>query len=231
MAALVRKGQNPLGNNKRLLFLRGLFGTIALYGFFQCFQNLPLSVAILIANLTPLTTVAISQFYLGERASLLQWLLLLLSFVGVVLAKGNLESASTFWMLIGVGSSVFASMAIICVRKLKSSEDPLVVVFYFSVISVLSILPLAVHQWRAPSSFDLFVLALIGLATQGGQYFATKAYQLESVSNLMIFNYSGIFLAAVIGYIFFQESLTVSQCLGLSLVFLCLCANYFSRPR
>ena len=224
---LRKKGASLLGKNLKVLFLRGLFGTLALASLFICLQKMPLAVASTLINLTPILTVVIAHFYLKERASTTQWVFLLFSFVGVYLVRGGLEPVPLQWMALGVFAAICASLAYTCVRQLRLSEDPLVVIMYFPLVTVPLIGPVMVYQWETPQGMDWVILLGIGLLTQGAQYFLTLAYQMEKASKVMIFNYTGLFWGVFFGYVLFNEDLTHRQILGIFIVFLCLCGNYF----
>lgn len=223
----IRKKNIPLlGKNLKLLFMRGLFGTFALASLFFCLQKIPLAVASTLINLTPILTVVIAHFYLKEKASPMQWFFLLFSFVGVYFVRGGIEPIPIHWMLLGVFSALCASIAYTCVRQLRLSEDPLVVIMYFPLITVPLMGPVMAYQWVTPVKTDWLVLIGIGVLTQIAQYFMTLAYQMEQASKVMIFNYTGLFWGILFGYIVFQEDLTQRQLWGILVVFLCLCGNY-----
>lgn len=224
---LWRKGGNFLGKNKWVLFLRGFFGTLALVAFFTCLQKIPLAVAMTLINLTPIFTVIISHFFLKERASLQQWVLLSVSFVGVFLVRGEVTPVPLVWMLLGLFAAFSASIAYTCVRHLRLTEDPLVVILYFPMVTLPLVGPVMVYQWQTPQGFEWLVLLMIGVLTQGAQYFMTLAYQMETAAKVMIFNYTGLFWGVILGYALFNETLSAMQVFGVLIVFLCLCGNYF----
>ena len=73
------------GNNKKLLFLRGLFGTLALCLYFYLLQVIPLATSVSLQYLSPIFTVIIASFLLKEKLRLNQWFYFLIAFVGVLL--------------------------------------------------------------------------------------------------------------------------------------------------
>ena len=223
-----KKGGSFLGHNKKLLFLRGFYGTIALLSLFMCLQKIPLAVAMTLINLSPILTVVIAHFYLKEKASLIQWFFLLLSFVGVIMVRGVDDPVPWPWMLLGVFAALFAALAYTCVRKLRLSEDPLVVILYFPLVTVPLIGPVMAWEWVTPIGGDWFILIGIGMLTQAAQYFMTLAYQMETAAKVMIFNYTGLFWGVILGWTIFEEKLSALQISGVLLVFVCLCGNYLS---
>lgn len=222
-----RKQGAFLGKNKKILFLRGFFGTVALLSFFICLQKIPLAVAMTMINLAPIFTVIISHFYLKEKASFSQWLFLILSFVGVFLVRGEVTPVPLHWMALGLVAGLFAALAYTCVRQLRLTEDPLVVILYFPLVTLPLIGPLLAYEWQTPQGVEWLILLAIGVLTQGAQYFMTLAYQMETAAKVMIFNYAGLFWGVILGWTLFDEELSYLQMLGVVLVFACLCANYF----
>ncbi len=69
---LKNQGVYIFGNNKFLLFMRGIFGTIGLYFYFLIIQNIPLATASTIIYITPIFTSIIGVFVLKEKINLLQ---------------------------------------------------------------------------------------------------------------------------------------------------------------
>ncbi len=220
-----------LGNNKRVLFLRGLFGTIALLSLFTCLQKIPLAVAMTLINLSPILTVVIAHFYLKEKANLSQWVFLLVSFVGVFMVRGEVAPVPWVWMLLGLLAAFFAALAYTCVRKLRTTEDPLVVILYFPLVTVPMIGPIMVYEWQTPIGIQWIILLGIGCLTQLAQYCMTLAYQLESAAKVMVFNYTGLFWGVLLGWVIFNEKLSYLQICGVLLVFFCLCGNYLVSRR
>lgn len=226
-----KKGGSFGGTNKKVLWLRGIFGTVALFSMFACLQKIPLAVSMTLINLSPIITVVIAHVVLKEKANLSQWIFLLLSFVGVFLVRGSVEPVPWVWMLLGLNAALFAAMAYTCVRHLRTTEDPLVVILYFTLVTVPFVGPVMAYQWVTPQGWEWLILIGIGVLTQGAQYFMTLAYQMETAAKVMIFNYAGLFWGVLLGWLIFNESLSLMQILGVLLVFGCLCGNYYFSKR
>ena len=85
----LNKGRTPIfGNNKKVLFARGIFGTIGLCLFFITLQNIPLAGAVTIQYLSPVFTTLFAVILLGERVKKIQWPFFAFAFMGVCLLKG-----------------------------------------------------------------------------------------------------------------------------------------------
>ncbi|HEX8503911.1 MAG TPA: DMT family transporter [Hymenobacter sp.] len=229
-AALRRRGIAPFGNNYRLLISRGSTGAVALICYFLALHNLPLATAVTLQYLAPVFTAVMGIWLLHEAVRPWQWVFFVLSFGGVLLVQqGGPEaavsaaaSADAAWAYVGIGTlgALLSGLSYNAIRKLRGREHPLVIVFYFPLIS----LPLAavgcLFQWQTPEGTDWLWLLACGAFTQGAQVAMTEAYQSERLSRVAPLNYLGIFYALGLGYVFFDESFGPLAYAGMALVLL-----------
>ncbi len=209
---------NWLGNNHKLLVLRGTFGTIALFALFLSLQKIPLASAMTIQYLSPVFTTVIAIFLLGESVRPIQWIFYLISFVGVFVIKGFDTRISTVYFLICLSSALFSGLAYNMVRSLKEKEHHLVVVLHFQFVGVIAGLLFAIFNWKMPQGTDWAWLILIGVLAHLGQISLTKAFHNEKVSSISILNYTGIVYGLLFGYFFFNEGYTIQTLIGIALV-------------
>jgi drug/metabolite transporter (DMT)-like permease len=217
---LLPKGINPLGNNRKFLLLRGIFGVTALSLFFITLQNIPLASAVTIQYLSPIFTAIIAIFLLGERMKKVQWLFFLLAFVGVAMLKGFDERVSVFYLVLGLISAFFAGAAYNCIRMVKDTDHPLVVVLYFPMVATPIMLVLSYFNWVSPIGWDWAIILLLGVFTQVGQVFMTKALQAEKANVVASLKYLGSIYALIFGYFIFDEAYDFVSILGILLILL-----------
>jgi len=230
--ALIRYyGLAPLGNNKKYLLLRGFFGMLALTTFFFTLQNMPLASAVTLQYLSPIFTVVLAVFFLGEKVRWLQWLCFAIAFAGVALIRGFDSRVEPVYLILGIVSALFSGLAYNAVRKLTDSDHPLVVVFYFPLIT----LPIAgiycLFVWVNPVGMDWLWLILTGLFTQIAQINLTYALQHEQLSKISGLNYLGILYALIIGYFFFDETYHWTALMGIFLVLTGVLLNFFIKAK
>lgn len=208
------------GNNRKVLFLRGLFGFIALTFFFITIQNIPLATAALIHYLKPIFTVLIAFIILREKIHPLQWFFFALSFAGVFVIKGFDSRISFLFLSLGLVSAILAGAAYNCIRYLKETEHPIVIVLYFSLVASPITGVLMFWNWVRPSFLDVLIILGIGILTQIAQILMTKAYQIEEASKVASITYVGVIYALGFGFIFFNETFNTWVILGMFLVVL-----------
>jgi drug/metabolite transporter (DMT)-like permease len=212
------KNVNWIGNNNLYLFLRGAFGTTALFTFFLTLQNIPLASAVTIQYLSPIFTTIIAVVLFSEKIRPLHWLFFALSFAGVVAVKGFQTDFPFIFLMIGMVSAFCSGMAYNLVRSLKEKEYPLVVVLHFQFVGVAAGLIYIFFDWKTPVGIDWLFLLLTGICTQMGQVHLTKALQAEQVSKVSIVGYLGIIYALIFGWTLFGETYTVQTIAGIFMV-------------
>lgn len=221
LSVLIYQRQSPLGKNPKMLFMRGLFGSMGLVCYFYTLQIMPLGNAIVIHYLSPIFTTMLAFLIGDEIVKPKQWLFFGTSFFGVVVVNGLSSEVTWFGILAGLGGAVFSAFAYNTIRRLKGIENPNVVVFYFPMVTLpLSlIVPVFNTQlWRFPVGNEWFWLLVTGVATQIGQFFMTRAYQEDATSRVSAISYAGVIWATAIGIFIFSEQYSVWQYVGICLV-------------
>lgn len=215
---LRRAGAGLAGSNRLLLFLRGVFGTTALFCFFVTVQNIPLASAMTIQYLSPIFTSVIAIFLLHEKVLARQWLFYAIAFAGVLFIEQFDTRVSPFYLALGVVSAFGSGMAYNLVRSLKEREHPLTVVFHFQLIGMIVGGVMTIFAWTLPIGKDWIYLALIGIFSQLGQVFLTDALQKEKAASVAIIVYTGLIYGISIGWIVYGETQTLLSIAGMILV-------------
>lgn len=206
LIGLRRAKADPIGSNHLFLFLRGAFGTTALFCFFLTLQNMPLASAQTIQYLSPIFTATIAIFVLKEGVMPLQWLFYAIAFSGVLLIERFDDRISPFYLALGVISAFCSGMAYNLVRNLRGKEHPLTVVLHFQLVGAVVGFISLFFEWKTPQGWDWLYLFLIGVFSQLGQIFLTNALQRERIAGVAIINYTGLVYALSIGWIVFGET-------------------------
>jgi drug/metabolite transporter (DMT)-like permease len=217
----------------RLLFLRSLFGYLALTLFFYALEKLPLSNAVVLNFSSPVFVVPLSYIFLREKKSKSVFLFVVVAFVGAGLLVAPDFSVIDINAVIGLLSALFAALAYVIVRTLSRTEKSIVIVFFFTAYgSLFALLTIIVaFAFGGFSSVDykslvdallepvhLSFLCGIGITATLGQVFLTKAYSIERASVVAVFSYLNPLLSYILGLIFFNEHPNISNILGGALV-------------
>ena len=231
VSMLKSQGVSIWGNNKVVLLTRGIAGSIALFTFFTLLHQIPLATARSLAYLAPIFTTIIGIFLVKEKVNSVQWIFFAISFAGVLVIQGFDPRINFAHLIMGISAAVFMALAYNFIRKLKTSEHPLVVIFYFPVV----MLPISgiwsSFVWIPPVGMDWVYLILVGIVTQIAQYFMTKSFQSEELSKVSIVSYVGIVFSLAFGFFIFGETYNLFTFIGIGLVMLGAVANVVFKDR
>ena len=227
------------GNRKGLLILRGVFGFGALSMFIATLQNMPMATALVIQYMSPVFVAILGIFLHKEPMRPLQWLWLAMAFAGVVMIKGFDPRVSVLYLSIGIASCILSAFAYTTVRSLKDTDHPLVVVFYFPLVTLPVAGLLMWIQWRTTSFSDwIFVhhtsedwlwIVVMGVFAQLGQIFMTLSLHLEKANVVSSMSYMGMIFGLIFGYVLFGETYGIWAAAGIFLVLLGVLMNVFVR--
>jgi len=220
-----RAGLSPWGTHRRMLFMRGLLGYLALSCVFHSVATMPLADATVIQYLYPLFTAVLATMFLGERPTLRIAAACTASLAGMVLVAkppflfGSVASApQPLDLVIAVSGAMFTAFAYVGVKRLTELEHPLVIVFYFPLVTLPATLPSLATQFVMPQGSEWLALAGVGFATQAGQVWFTRGLQFESATRATAVTYMQVVFATLWGVLFFAEVPDARTMIGALLV-------------
>ncbi|QUM76906.1 DMT family transporter [Moritella sp. 24] len=206
-----RKRISIWGHNKKLLMARGVVGSLALICVYYAVITLPLAEATILQYLHPVFTALLALIFLKERIQRSTIICILCCIVGLVfIVSPSLTLSSTaelplFSVAVALLGAFGSAVAYVIVKRLSSTEDSSVIIFYFPLIA----LPLSVFLlgdgFVMPDIEGVILLILIGIFTQIGQVGLTKAMQTEVASKATAYSYVQVVFSIIFGWILFSE--------------------------
>ncbi len=234
---IIKRKKLPLfGVNKKWLFVRGISGMIALTIFFETIHQLPIAIASTIQYLAPIFTLIFALALLGERILKIQWLFVIIAFIGVIfiglntlILESNPVKLNYFWLIFGIVSAAFSGLAYTAIIKLKATDEPINIVSYFPMISIPIMSVWCMFDFVLPNGIEWILLLTIGIFTQIAQILLTRALHEESASLITPFQYLGSIYAMIMGYFIFDERLNFLIIIGVFLILIGVIANTFLK--
>ena len=220
------KNIDPLGNNKPLLILRGVLGTLALVCIFYAIRNMPLSISTVIQYTYPIFISIFAGIFINEKITRNLVFALIIGWIGILvilnpnqLSNINVEIEKISILAAFLGS-IFTALAYVTVKKLSFSEDVYVIIEYFPLVSFLTLLPIVLINWVTPNWNEIVWIICIGLFTQLGQTFLTIGLKNLPASEASTINYLQVLFGSIWGVLFFSEIININFLLGALLVLL-----------
>ncbi len=213
-----KKKINPWGKNKALLILRGLLGTTALMCIFYSIRNMPLSISTVIQYTYPIFISIFAALLFKEKINFKLISALFIGWFGILIIlnpyQSKLYDIDNFSIFIAFVGALTTSLAYIAVKKLSSREDIFIIIKYFPLISVITLLPIVCLNWITPQVNDLIWIIGIGIFTQAGQTFLTLGLKNLPASQASSINYLQVLFGSIWGIYIFGENITLNFVIG-----------------
>ena len=188
------------------LFMRSLCGTLGLICNFYAIDKLNIADANILNKLSPFFAILMSYFILKEKANKIEWLSVIVAFIGALFVVKPSFNMQFVYAMIGVCGGLGAGIAYTFVRKLgKKGERGPVIVLCFSVFSCVVTMPFLMFQFRPMSLSQFVFLILAGVSAAGGQFSITKAYTKAPARDISVFDYTQVLFAALLGFLFLDQ--------------------------
>ncbi len=216
--------------DKKTMFFRCLSGLIAMILYFSALARIPIGQAVTLQYTAPLFVAILSGRIIREKVSTSVFALLITSFIGIILVVSpnteNIEPDA----LLALGSGFFAALAYIYIRKLKQTDSPVSVVFWFAIFSILgSIIQASPDMVNLTPKIGLALVG-VGIGAGGGQIGITMAYHKANAAWVSAFSYLTVIIATLYGYLIFDELLTTTNIIGGFLIIISGIALVFFAP-
>ena len=193
-------------SSQPLLLTRSTLGLIGVLLNIYAIDHMVLSDADSLMKLNPFWTILLSIVFLHEKVRKYQITAMIIAILGMLLIVKPEFSSSMIPSLAGLFSGIFAASAYTCVRALSTREAPYTIVFYFSLFSVIVLIPFTAYTYEPMSQTQVLYLLGAGLAAAVGQIGVTLAYSFAAAKDISIFTYASIIFTAILGFILFGES-------------------------
>ena len=188
------------------LFMRSLCGTLGLICNFYAIDKLNIADANILNKLSPFFAILMSYFILKEKANKIEWLSVIVAFIGALFVVKPSFNMQFVYAMIGVCGGLGAGIAYTFVRKLgKKGERGPVIVLCFSVFSCVVTMPFLMFQFQPMSLSQFVFLILAGVSAAGGQFSITKAYTKAPARDISVFDYTQVLFAALLGFLFLDQ--------------------------
>lgn len=207
-------------NHVRFHLMRAVIGVSAMYCYFYSLEHLPLTNAVLLKLTAPFFIPVIALFWLKENTSRLTWLAIAVGFLGVavILDPTAANTVDYFFVAAGLGGALLGATAKVTIRRMGVSEPSGRIVFYFGLFGTLVTAPAAFLTWQTPDWQTWMWMIALALCATCAQLLITTAYRIAPAGQIGQFTYASVVFAALLGWLFFMEPITVNQFIGSALI-------------
>jgi len=214
----------------RLHLLRNIFHFIGQNLWFFALPLIPLAQLFALEFTSPIWVLLLAPFFLGEGLTLRKIAIAALGFIGVLIVARPEIGAVNIGIIAATCAAIGFAGAAILTRKLTMQNSLTKILFFLTGLQIIFGLFCAGYDGdiALPSVAAAPWLILIGAAGLAAHFCMTKSLSLAPASLVMPVDFARLPLIAVIGVVFYGESLDFYLVLGAALI---LAANYLNLKR
>jgi len=206
-----------------ILFARAVFGTVGIVCNFYALSYLALSDAATLSKLAPFFVVLFSFVFLKEKLQLYHVCSIIVAFLAsLLIVKPSFAGSNyTTYALIATFGSMGAGGAYTCIRALSQKKVlGSLIVFFFSLVSCLLMLPFSLYLWQPMSHLQIGYLLAASVSGAFAQFAVTKAYFHAPAKEISLYDYSQVIFASLMGFFFYHDVPDFYSIVGYILIFL-----------
>ncbi|MBV7255945.1 DMT family transporter [Pacificimonas sp. WHA3] len=203
--------------------LRGVMIAAMSICFFYAISILSLAETITLAFIAPLIVPPLAALFLKEKMRGNVLLAAIAGFAGVVVTvQGADDSASggarNLAIAAVLASAVIYAVQTMILRSRAQRDNPLVIAVFGTVVPLLVLTPLALTLGPLPGQDALIPGLAAGLLGLGGILSLIYAYARAEAQVLIVFEYTGLLWATLLGWVMFQEEPRIEIYIGAAII-------------
>ncbi|HSA60514.1 MAG TPA: DMT family transporter [bacterium] len=214
------RGTGFRAKNLTLMLTRSLSGFAAMSCNFYALGKLSFGDACTLVNTFPVFAALFSFLFLGERPTRALWVLIALSWAGILMILRPQFHFLNFAGFIALLAAIFSAVVIVVIHQTHETDPSLRIAFYFTALCAFIAFPLMMQDYVPPNAREWALLLGAGVLGTGGQILMTHAYGLADVSRLAPLSYVAVVLSFVAGMLFWGEIPSLWSVAGSAVVIL-----------
>jgi drug/metabolite transporter (DMT)-like permease len=223
VALLPRRGRNLLRTeHPKFHVLRGVLLLLTSLFAFYSVKYMPVGEFTAIVMITPLVVTLLAATQLGEKVSLLRWVLVAGGFLGTLIIIRPERDDFNLTMLLPLGLVACNAWFQVLTSRLARTEDPMTMHFYTGWVGTLLASLALPFVWTSLTSWGLWGgLVLMGVMGTVGHFLLILAYTRAPASTLTPYLYAQIGFAMLGGWIVFSHVPDRWSMAGIGLIAVC----------
>jgi drug/metabolite transporter (DMT)-like permease len=208
---------------KHLHLARGLLNGVSNVMFFIGFLHMPLAEFYVILFMIPIWVAIIAALFLGEKSSRSLIFVIIVSFIGVLIALRPGEGLSPWTLLVLCGTFTNATALVVLRRMTKTESNHAAAISVCLIMGLVGLIP-ALVMFKTPDLYSILCMAGGGVCFAVAQRFLIKGCELVAVPLAGATQFLQLIYGTVVGYLVFNDKLSVWIFVGGAIV---IAANLF----
>lgn len=221
LGAIIRFSGRPLLPQavfSRVNLLRASLETAATLCFVTGLSLLPIATASTLVWTSPLLLTLMVSLFLKERVAPARWMAVGAGFIGMLLVTQPFGGEFAPAMALPLVAALFVAARDVVTRRIDPGLHSFYVTLATLALVTLSGAVLAAFNWQPVRWELLLMMAASALLLTGGFFFHVKAIRMGELSFVSPFAFSGIVVAVILGYLFWNDVPTGLMLTGIGFI-------------
>ncbi len=214
------KGPTQLiaSRNKAALLGRAVLILAAWLLFYSAARHLGLAELTTIYFAAPIAIVGLSVVVLGEKVDGMRWAIVIVGFVGVMLAAKPSGSVSLAPALMALLAAFCWGGSAVLVRLISRSESTVNQMLASNILFTGACALALPWTWQTPDGYAAVLMIALGVAGGVGQYLLFEAFRYAPASVLAPVEYVGLIWAFGLGYLIWNDIPEINVFAGAAII-------------
>ena len=177
------------------------------FGWFYGIAFIPLAEVFALEFTVPVWTAILAMVLLNEQMSRARAAAIIFGVLGVVLILRPGLAVITPAALAVLGGAFCYALSHTLTRKLARVDTPLTILFYMTALQLPLGFLTSIFDWTTPSLVMLPWIIVVGVAALSGHYCMARALAIADAILVVPMDFLRLPLIAVVGFLFYNESL------------------------
>lgn len=209
-------GRNPfIGNQPKLLVLRGITGSFAFLALVVAIRLIPISTAMVLFFAFPAFAAFFGPLLFKEPITSGELFCILAALLGVAIVFDFRLQGALFGQSMALLGGVFAGLTVAIIKKLRDNNGPVVIYLYFCLLGTLITFPSFAAEPQIPKlAVEWFMLGGIVCSALGAQLLMNQGFRYCKSWEGGLFLMTEVIFTSLLGILFLGEPLTWRFILG-----------------
>lgn len=190
------------------------------YGWFLGLALISLAEVVAIEFTTPIWTAILAALFLKEKITLPRLVALIFGIIGLLLILRPGAGVMSFASLVVLAGAAGYACSYIFTKSLSATETPLCILFYMALMQLpLGFFPALTNFHWPQGSHEWFWVMVVGISSLTAHYCMTRAFKLADAGVVVPLDFLRLPLIAVVGFLFYGESLDIWVLFGALIMF------------
>ncbi len=201
-----------------MLILRSaaLFAAVGL--FYVTIHYLPLTTSLTLWFVEPFILTLMAAVILKEKVSSLQWLAVLVGFIGILVATRPTLVAWHWAYAVGLLAGFFYALFLFLTRFIDAKVPAVVSVYHTGLVGGVIASFAVIPYWVNPQPMQWGLLVATGIIAAIAHLLIIKSFEWAKASTIAPYTYTEIIMGAILGYLVFSDMPDIWVFVGLAIV-------------